>query len=217
MARSPRTTAPRDRRPAPVAAARAARDGALLLRGRAARELFGSPLRLALAEQFRHGGELSVRDLAARLEHPADGLYFHVRKLQKIGVLVAGSQRPGARRPEQLYRLAADRVGVDPRDTSRAARSAAMLGVMAVLRRSGREFVAGLRSGTAVTEGPRRELMAMRVKAWLDGAARVELNRRIDELIGFLDRRANTRSGAPYSLTLLVAPSVVTVRRRRSP
>jgi hypothetical protein len=222
MGRSRRPHSPRVGHPIAAGAsgaARAARSGhdTLLLRGRAVRELFGSPLRLALVEQLGRDGERSVRDLAARLDRPADGLYFHVRKLQKIGVLVAGGQRPGARRPEQLYRLAAGRIGVDPRDASPAARSAAALGVMAVLRRSGREFVAAYGSGRAVTEGRRRELIALRVKTWLDGAARAELNRRIDALLGFLRRRADERRGTPCSLTLLVAPSPAVARRRSSP
>lgn len=214
MARTRRPPAPRTSRQASAAGARGR---PLLLRGRAARELFGSPLRLALVEQFQREGELSVSELAARLEHPADGLYFHVRKLLRIGVLVAGARRPGARRPEQLYRLAASQIGVDPSDTSPAARSAATLGVSAVLRRSGREFVAALRSGSLVTEGPQRELMALRVKTWLDRAARIEFNRRIDGLIGFLHRRASERGGTPCTLTLLVSPSLAAARRRRSP
>jgi DNA-binding transcriptional ArsR family regulator len=47
-----------------------------------------SPLRMELIGALRTHGPASIRELAAQLDRPADGLYHHVRTLLKAGIVV---------------------------------------------------------------------------------------------------------------------------------
>jgi len=75
---------------------------------RAAKDLeaIGSPVRLEILKHLQADGELTVFELARRMGRSTDGLYYHVRRLIEIGVLVRSGTRPAGRREEALLSLA---------------------------------------------------------------------------------------------------------------
>src|SRR5580692_12979798 len=95
-----------------------------------------SPLRIELIGALRTHGPRSIRELAAQLDRPADGLYHHVRTLLKAGILVERGQRKVGRRTEAVYELTAERIAgrLDPKSarskaaTVRAGSAALRLG-----------------------------------------------------------------------------------------
>ena len=60
-------------------------------------EALASPMRQRIMDRIEAIGPCSIRDLALSLDVAADSLYYHVRRLQQIGLLSVGSRRrPGA-------------------------------------------------------------------------------------------------------------------------
>jgi len=209
---------PRSRPNPPPPSSRAASQpaGILKLRGRDASALFGSPVRIEVLDHLKRGGPASIRELARRMGRPADSLYFHVKRMLRIGALREQERRPTGRRPEAIYSLAAAGFGVDPRDRSPHAVSAAASGARAVLRMAMRQFAAAQRDGDCIQDGPRRELLVARAKGWLKPSAQRELNRRVDDLLAFLREQSHDRRGPCHVLTLVLCPLVPPAGRRSS-
>src|SRR5580704_8847173 len=99
-----------------------------------------SPLRLELIGALGTHGPASIRELAAQLDRPADGLYHHVRTLLKAGILVERGQRKVGRRTEAVYELTAERIAgrLDPK--SARSKAVAVRAGSAALRLAHREF-----------------------------------------------------------------------------
>ena len=65
-------------------------------------ELF-KPARLEVYENLQIAGPSSIADLALRLGRPADSLYYHIRKMTRVGLLVDRGSRRARRRDEHLF------------------------------------------------------------------------------------------------------------------
>src|SRR5689334_13072601 len=63
-----------------------------------------SPARVDLIEALTRLGTASLAELAAALGRPADGLYYHVRALEKVGLVAAAGTRRVGGRSERLVR-----------------------------------------------------------------------------------------------------------------
>src|SRR5262245_7878876 len=62
-----------------------------------------SPLRQSILDLVVGRGPLSVADLAKELSRPADRLYYHVRVLQRAGLLLARPDVAGSGRAETRF------------------------------------------------------------------------------------------------------------------
>jgi len=177
------------------------------------REALASPLRLEIVSFFEHGRELSVRDVAARLDRPIASLYFHVHKLVRSGLLVESSSRGRGPAQEMLYRAVADRIAlpVDPRSTD--AFNAAVKSVRALLRLVGREFESACRTPGVLSGQDGLQASGRRQRAWLNDKDADEVRKRLDALERFIIRRSRKSGGAEYTWTSMFLPAV---RPRRS-
>src|SRR5262249_14299326 len=70
-----------------------------------------SPARLEIVGALQAHGPLGVRALAAHLTRPMDGLYHHLRVLQRVGVVRVAETRRAGKRDEAVYGLTAERLG----------------------------------------------------------------------------------------------------------
>src|SRR5579864_4918552 len=70
-----------------------------------------SPVRIEMVGVFQAHGPLAIRELAEKMSRPADGLYHHVRQLQKVGILRVAETRRAGKRDEAVYELTAERFG----------------------------------------------------------------------------------------------------------
>src|SRR5260221_8747620 len=61
-----------------------------------------SPVRQEVLDVLARVGTASLGEIAAALGRPADGLYYHVRALQKVGLAHAAGSRTRAGRREAL-------------------------------------------------------------------------------------------------------------------
>ena len=153
------------------------------------------------------GGAAAVADIAAQLGRPADGIYYHVRRLADSGVLREGAD-PGDGRGRR-YRTAAQsgkRVRLRYGRASRADNATVARVVGGLLRTAERDFGRALRSGTANGEGPLRDLWAARLKGWVGSAELREINRLLARLGELLQQPRAPQRGRLITLAWLLAP-----------
>jgi DNA-binding transcriptional ArsR family regulator len=158
-------------------------------------------------------GTASVAQIAGALGRPADGIYYHLRVLRRVGLVTSPDGRSRAGRMEALFRTRAPEMvlgyGASPERNARAVTRI----VASMLRLGVRDFRSSFASGHVRVKGPRRELWALRTTGWLSPAAVADLNRRIK---GITRAAARTRRGRRlYGITILLTPLDHRARRAR--
>jgi DNA-binding transcriptional ArsR family regulator len=167
-----------------------------------------SPLRIELIGALRTHGLTSIRELAAQLDRPADGLYHHVRTLLKAGIVVERGQRKVGRRMEAVYELTADRVTgrLDP--SSAQSKAAAVRAGTAAVRLAIREFKAAIETDAMTLAQGLPNLRASRQRTWLTDEGLVRLHRLFGQIERLLTKENNQKQGRPHALTIVLAPCV---------
>ena len=163
-------------------------------------DALGSPHRLEIVSALADAGQASIAELAHRLGRTPHSLYYHVRLLERAGVLVLADTRRSGRRDERVWKLAGDRILVgatpeSPRSIEMAAKAADSM-----LRLTSRE----LRAAIGRT---RPEAIGLRMKGRLGKSAVRRVRRLVKELEEIF---RNSKSEAParvYALTVVLTPS----------
>lgn len=188
---------------------------------RSAEELhaLGTVVRQEIIDVVRHLPSFSVRDVAREMGRPADALYFHMRILEKAGLIVAEGERLTARRPETVYRCRAPgaQVMLDYGSGDARAAKAALSAVRALLRAAVDDFEAGRASGKAVMQGPERNLWAGRNVAWLDRQDLREVNSLLSRLSEIMGQPRKPGNDQLCVLTYSLAPVETQPLRRGQP
>jgi hypothetical protein len=143
-------------------------------------------------------------DLGRLIGRPADGLYYHLRALQRVGLVSKELGPRRAARRETLF-SAVHREPELRHDTSPGGNSPAVAGIVASMLRLGiRDFRRASASPDVRTQGARRDLWALRVTGWISPDEIADVNARIRAL---RDAVARPRSGGQlYSVTILLTP-----------
>lgn len=173
-----------------------------------------SPLRQELLDVMARMGAVSLAEVAAALGRPADGLYYHVRLLQRVGLVEpAGSRAVGGRR-EALFRAVASQFRLRYAEAPPAQARAVTAIVGSMLRLGARDFRRALASGGNRVDGPTRDLWALRTTGWLGDAQLREVNRRVADLAAATTHTDAT--GRLYAVTVLLTPLDHRARRPRA-
>jgi DNA-binding transcriptional ArsR family regulator len=166
-----------------------------------------SPARQEIVDVLARMGDASVAEVAAALGRPADGLYYHLKALLRVGLVVEAGSRRRQARGEALYRTVAEEVMLRY-DIGHEGRIVAIVGSM--LRLGGRDFRRALTSGRAAVSGPGRELWALRLTGWLPAGNVRALNREIKRLRDVVtkgsDATGSRRGRRLYAVTVLLTP-----------
>ena len=171
-----------------------------------------SPARQEILDLLARTGPASAADLGRLLQRPADGLYYHLRALERAGLVRTAGSRVRAGRSEALYR-SAHREPAIRHDVAAGGNSTAVSAIVASMLRLGvRDFRKAAASGAVRTEGPRRDLWALRVAGRLTGGDLEAVNREIRSLRDAVTRR--TTGGKLYALTILITPLDHRARKR---
>ncbi|MBK7403963.1 MAG: helix-turn-helix transcriptional regulator [Phycisphaerales bacterium] len=172
-----------------------------------------SPARQEIVDAVEAGGPCSVGQIAELLGRRQDGLYYHVRHLLKVGLLVEVDKRPTARRDEAVYDVAARpmQIRYEPKQARNAAEVTRV--VASMLRLAHRSFAEAMRRGDARVRGPLRNLRAARLKAWLTEEDTREINNHV-RAIWTIARRGRRPGAALHSITFVVTPEHAASRRR---
>lgn len=160
---------------------------------------------ISVMERLRRA---TVAELSARTGVPAGSLYYHVRKLERAGVLAPVEKRSTGGRDEVVYQLMGSEVVLDP-----LARDARFLNELARvvrtrLRALERLLLAALESASCVRSGRGRNFSVHQHQSRLSARKRHELYRRIEELERFLVENDDPSLEVFTHVTLAVSPVV---------
>jgi DNA-binding transcriptional ArsR family regulator len=156
-----------------------------------------SSARQEIVDVLSRMGTASIAEIAAALGRPADALYYHLRELVRVR-LVVRSARKRHGREEAVFRTVAPMLELryGSPDTPR------IIGSM--LRLGARDFRRAFASGASTTSGPRRELWALRTTSWLTPSDLAVVNRRMRALRDAASRPR--RRGRLYAITIVLTP-----------
>jgi DNA-binding transcriptional ArsR family regulator len=179
--------------------------------------VLASPVRHELVDTLSAlGGRASVAQLAVQLGRPADGLYYHLRVLQKSGLVEELAEEAG----ERIYRLVGTgkaplRLAYDP--AGRGNLSALSSYARGLLKVAQRDFESGLRTAGVVMQGERRQLWAARNKGWVSAAELEEVNRLLERLCELTSRPQEPGRDMLMSLAFVLSPCARRPKRRVTP
>lgn len=174
-----------------------------------------SPMRQRIMDRIEAMGPCAVRDLAASLDVAADSLYYHVRRLQGIGLLAVESRRREGGRRQAILRLKARswHIAYEPRkpQNARAVRKVSRI----ILRQAQRDFDRGLAHPRASPRGPLRNLWALRLEGSLRDADVRRINQHLAAILGILRRAGREAGEGLMAVSWVLAPIPFRAPKRR--
>lgn len=170
-----------------------------------------SPVRQEIVDVLVAAGPAAIADIAIYLGRAADGLYFHVRKLLRCGLLVERAPLRDGRHLAALYDLAGRPLRMRWRPQLRTGIVRVMRGA---LRLAGRDLERALGRPFARTSGPLRTLSSGRSKGWVSRSDMRRINQRIAEISALLQ---HGKPGPGRTLQTFSYVSAPTPPSRRSP
>jgi DNA-binding transcriptional ArsR family regulator len=161
-----------------------------------------SSARQEIIDVLSQMGTVSVAELASALGRPADSLYYHLKVLKEIGLVVAAGNREHGNRKEELLRAVSSDlrlqydIGRERRKITAIASSMLRLGI--------RDFRSSIQSSKVKLSGPGRELWALRKTGWLTSQEIGRVNQRIEGLANDVSKPRGR--GRLYAITVLLTP-----------
>ena len=164
-----------------------------------------SPVRSRIIESLAVDGPSSVRQIAIRMGREPEALYYHIRALVDVGLVVLEGKRKVGRRAEAVYRIIATRLVLDTKQRSKAYIDAMAGTCSAMLRLAERSYRAAIDRGGFTLDGPQRSLMVRRHATRLDRAGLAQLNRRLDRVAELFDGQDEAKGGDSHALTIVLS------------
>jgi DNA-binding transcriptional ArsR family regulator len=158
-----------------------------------------------IVDQLAARGPMSVREVAAAIHARPSALYYHLRELVRVGLVVEAGHQVVRRKRQQLFATPAPRMRFfralqDPRNTPIFVRIAASM-----TRQMHRDFRGGIRSPWAVRSGAGRNLGLFRLVGSPDPRTLRRINERLAEVAELFWASAGS-SGEVVSLAWIMAP-----------
>jgi len=175
-----------------------------LVKDRTQLSALASGTRQEIVDVLPRLGTASVAEIARALDRPPDALYYHLRALEKVGLIESAGSRRTERRQEALYRAIAPQIEVrlEPRSASRDRAATAI--VSSAMRMGIRDYKRALTERNVVTTGASREVWALRTTGWLTDSQLREVVELIKRLVNDVSRPKD--EGRLFGLTLAFAP-----------
>ncbi len=175
-----------------------------------------SPVRIEIIGVFQSYGPLAIRELAEKLGRPMDGLYHHIRRLQKAGIVRLKETRRAYKRDEAVFELTADRFGHEAYPATPQLKRAVAKAATAMLRLTNRDYHRALADEGIAKQWEQSEqaagqpavLRMSQQKSWLTKQDLREVHRRIAEIESYLRERLHGKKGIPFALTTVLVPLV---------
>lgn len=145
-----------------------------------------------------------VAELAAALGRPADAIYYHLRILQRAGLVVCVGSRNHGQRKEQLFRTVSPDLRIEYRRGEGGNGREITAIVRSMLRLGARDFDHAFQGGNGKVSGPKRELWALRTTGWLTPDEVIKVNRSISSLAAAVSKPR--KKGRLYGITVLLTP-----------
>jgi DNA-binding transcriptional ArsR family regulator len=179
-------------------------------------ELLVSPVRQDILDSLESMGPSSVFELSRAIGLSADALYYHMKKLVAVGLILEHSTRPSDRRDESIFALPARtmRLRYDPANSAQTQSVSKIVNSM--LRSAGRDFQTGMDNDAAVTNGPCRNLWGARLKGWLSQNQISEVNDLLHQLYDVFHASGPSDDKTLCALTWNITPIDAQPVRRQS-
>jgi hypothetical protein len=175
-----------------------------------------STVRLQIVDRLRMLGPSPVPRIAEALDRPADGLYHHIRILQRAGIIRKVGEQRVATRLQAIYSTAARdvRLPIERSDVRTAGQLARVTG--SLFRTADRGVAAALRAGGLKHTGPERDLWCRIHTVKLNPKRLGRVNALLNEIQHEIDA-GKSDDGAPIdgrTISLVIALWPVVARRR---
>jgi DNA-binding transcriptional ArsR family regulator len=175
-----------------------------------------SPMRQEIVDALESAGPCSIARLAELLSRPADTLYFHIRKLLKVGLVIEAERRKEGRHVFALYDVFARplRLAYEPPARARDVTSV----VAGALRLGMRDFKRGIADATPeqTLPTPARELWGARAKGWVSRQELARVNELLAEVLSTLRTGQPSADAKAVSVCFVLAPAQKSKRRAAS-
>lgn len=178
--------------------------GLYLIKSEKRMAVLASAVRQEIVDVLAEMGAVSIAELAAALGRPADGLYFHLRRLTQSGLVRRAGYRFRSDRREALYRTVAPELMLQYKPEEPANRNAVRAIVGSMLRLGIRDFGRALQKGNVVVAGAHREIWALRRTGRLSLGQIPRVNRLIERLR--LAMTSPSGRGRLYAVTVVLTP-----------
>jgi len=184
------------------------------IRERAQIEALASPARQEVADGLQAIGPCSIAVLGDLLGRAPDSLYYHVKKLEAVGLVVARGSRNTGRRDEVLYDVPG-RLVLDHEPRTKREKRVVLDVVGSALRIGERDYRAALEAGRAIHgRGSDRNAWGGRVKGWLTPTELAEARRHIEALAQLFARGRKRPDSELFAVAYVLAPLAGTTRNR---
>ena len=169
-------------------------------------EALASPVRHQIHLAMEMLGACTVNELAQRMGRVPETLYYHVRRLEQVGILEQVGCRAGSWRDEAIYELKGKRLRVDPSQSSPRFLRAMAKGCGSLLRFAQRSFLRALEDKAERTIIPKRSLRIEQATVRLSSRDPAEMNKRLDSLQDSLTDADDPEEQQLYLITIATTP-----------
>ncbi|MBL0928182.1 MAG: helix-turn-helix transcriptional regulator [Phycisphaerales bacterium] len=165
-----------------------------------------SPARQEVLDGVQAIGPCSIAELAELIGRPPDSLYYHVRKLVDVGLLVQKGSRKSKRRDEAVFDLTARPLRL-VFDTRKDSNIIAMIeSTSAMLRITDRNFKRSVDAGDVIIDGKSRNTWVGRLKGWLTKEEVAEVNTKIADIVQLFTRHKREPGTELHAITSVFMP-----------
>lgn len=161
-----------------------------------------SPVRLAILDTLEAIGPCPAAEVASLVGLNVDAVYYHLRMLQRLGLVVSGVGK-SAPRSGAVFSVPRPLALAYSRDGASASAITKVVGAM--LRGALRIFSAAF-STSSKLKGARREVWAAQRFSRLTPSQVGHLNRLLNEIVDLLAEGRDSRKGKLYAFTFVLSP-----------
>jgi SOS-response transcriptional repressor LexA len=165
-----------------------ARKGTYLITSLAQLRGLASPVRQEIVDAVTGMGPSSIAALARALGRAPNAFYFHIAKLERLGLLVRRGASGARGRPFALYDVPGRPMAVVYQPDEAKTKAPMVKLVRAMVASAARSFIRSYRPDRAVVAGPQRNLWASRSKQWLSPRELRQVNAHLQALADLLNR-----------------------------
>ena len=177
-----------------------------LIREPAQLRTLSSPVRQEILDALAAAGESSIAEVAALLGRQPHALYYHLRALERVGLVRRAGTRRNGKSDAVLYAVPAPRMLIEYRFGARSFAADMAKTLRSMLRLTERDFRRALRLRTSLAEGPARNLLCSRTKARMTVQQLTRINAHFAAVFEELAGAQGQHTGRLHAMTLVITP-----------
>jgi predicted ArsR family transcriptional regulator len=175
-----------------------------------------SPLRQEIVDVLEAMGPSTIAAIAGRLSRRPDTLYFHVRALERVGLLRRKGVTGKGRTESAVYDLPGRPLRLAYGSTPQERRRRVGPTIDSLLRLARRDARRALAQPGITVSGPRRELWVARARGWLSKKDLERANELLTELFILFRASPPRRDAQPLALAFALTPIAPARKPRRT-